>query len=57
VLEVDAAAMAADGHAFLLTGNGVWLTDAVPPRYLGHVGPEGRVPLRDLAQGAKPARP
>jgi putative RNA 2'-phosphotransferase len=34
VLEVDAAAMAADGHAFLLTGNGVWLTAAVPPPYL-----------------------
>ncbi len=34
VLEVDAAAMAADGHAFLRTDNGVWLTDAVPVRYL-----------------------
>jgi putative RNA 2'-phosphotransferase len=34
VLRVDAAAMAADGHVFLRSGNGVWLTDAVPPRYL-----------------------
>ena len=34
VLEVDAAAMAADGHDFFVTANGVWLTDAVPPRYL-----------------------
>lgn len=34
VLEVDAAAMAADGHDFFVTENGVWLTHAVPPRYL-----------------------
>jgi putative RNA 2'-phosphotransferase len=31
---VDAAAMAADGHTFRVTGNGVWLTAAVPARYL-----------------------
>ena len=35
VLAVDAAAMARDGHVFLRADNGVWLTDAVPPRYLG----------------------
>lgn len=34
VLNVDAAAMAADGHTFRVTGNGVWLTAAVPPQYL-----------------------
>jgi putative RNA 2'-phosphotransferase len=34
VLVVDAAAMAADGHEFRVSANGVWLTDAVPPRYL-----------------------
>ena len=34
VLEVDAAAMARDGHAFLRSDNGVWLVDAVPPSYL-----------------------
>jgi putative RNA 2'-phosphotransferase len=34
ILEVDAAAMAADGHTFWLTPNGVWLTDTVPARYL-----------------------
>lgn len=34
VLTVDAAAMAADGHAFYRSANGVWLTDHVPPRYL-----------------------
>lgn len=34
VLEVDAAAMAADGHIFLCSENGVWLTDDVPTRYL-----------------------
>jgi putative RNA 2'-phosphotransferase len=34
VLEVAAARMAADGHVFLRSDNGVWLTDAVPPGYL-----------------------
>ncbi|GGL99643.1 hypothetical protein GCM10011594_19490 [Nakamurella endophytica] len=34
VLRVDSAAMAAAGHAFFLTGNGVWLTDAVSPDFL-----------------------
>ncbi|MED7950532.1 RNA 2'-phosphotransferase [Streptomyces sp. BE20] len=34
VLEVDAAAMAAAGHEFRISANGVWLTDAVPPEYL-----------------------
>ncbi|WP_171168246.1 RNA 2'-phosphotransferase [Streptomyces sp. I05A-00742] len=34
VLPVDAGAMHAAGHVFLRTDNGVWLTDAVPPRFL-----------------------
>ncbi|MBO1414709.1 RNA 2'-phosphotransferase [Streptomyces sp. FH025] len=34
VLTVNAAAMAAAGHRFRLSDNGVWLTDAVPPQYL-----------------------
>jgi putative RNA 2'-phosphotransferase len=34
VLSVDAAAMHHDGHAFHVSANGVWLTKAVPPRYL-----------------------
>ncbi|HEX5740957.1 MAG TPA: RNA 2'-phosphotransferase [Pilimelia sp.] len=34
VLRVDAAAMAAAGHVFHRSANGVWLTDAVPPTYL-----------------------
>lgn len=34
VLTVDAAAMARDGHVFYRSANGVWLTDAVPARYL-----------------------
>lgn len=34
ILTVDAAAMRTDGHVFFVTGNGVWLTDAVPARYL-----------------------
>ena len=39
VLRVDAAAMARDGHAFLLAANGVWLTDAVAPGYLAEAPP------------------
>jgi putative RNA 2'-phosphotransferase len=34
VLRVDAEAMAADGFRFARSANGVWLTDAVPSRYL-----------------------
>ncbi len=34
VLVVDAAAMAADGHLFWRSDNGVWLAETVPPRYL-----------------------
>ena len=34
VLVVDAAAMAAAGHAFWRTSNGVWLTDEVPPQFI-----------------------
>lgn len=34
VLTVNAAAMAAAGHEFRLSENGVWLTDTVPPQYL-----------------------
>jgi len=34
ILVVDAAAMAAAGHEFYRSANGVWLTDAVPARYL-----------------------
>ena len=38
VLTVDAARMADDGHRFRVSANGVWLTDAVPPEYLGSPG-------------------
>ncbi|MGY1716492.1 RNA 2'-phosphotransferase [Geodermatophilus sp. SYSU D01106] len=34
VLAVDAAAMSRDGAVFTRSANGVWLVDAVPPRYL-----------------------
>ncbi|MEU2712715.1 RNA 2'-phosphotransferase [Streptomyces sp. NPDC007205] len=34
VLAVDAGAMHRDGHLFRVSANGVWLTRAVPPRYL-----------------------
>jgi len=34
VLRVDACRMRAEGIVFYCSDNGVWLTDAVPPRYL-----------------------
>jgi len=34
ILKVLAGRMAADGHAFFLSTNGVWLTDHVPPEYI-----------------------
>lgn len=34
ILNVDAARMAADGHVFMVSSNGVWLTEAVPAAYL-----------------------
>lgn len=34
ILRIAAAEMAANGHVFRLSGNGVWLTDHVPPRYI-----------------------
>jgi putative RNA 2'-phosphotransferase len=34
LLSVDCKAMLAEGHAFYLSENNVWLTDVVPPRYL-----------------------
>ncbi|GAA3227255.1 RNA 2'-phosphotransferase [Streptomyces sp. XM83C] len=39
VLSVDAGSMHRDGHVFHVSTNGVWLTEAVPPRYLRF--PEG----------------
>ncbi|MFD5227683.1 RNA 2'-phosphotransferase [Streptomyces qaidamensis] len=39
VLGVDASAMHADGHVFHVSANGVWLTQAVLPRYLRFPGP------------------
>jgi putative RNA 2'-phosphotransferase len=38
VLRVDAAGMAATGHAFQVSANGVWLTASVPPEYLHRIG-------------------
>ena len=34
ILVVDAGRMHRDGHKFLLSANGVWLTDSVAPAYL-----------------------
>jgi putative RNA 2'-phosphotransferase len=34
IITVDSGAMARDGHLFYRSTNGVWLTDAVPARYL-----------------------
>lgn len=41
VLAVDAAGLAAEGHEFRLSANGVWLTDRVPSQWLRQV-PEPR---------------
>jgi putative RNA 2'-phosphotransferase len=38
VLMVDCLAMAAAGHMFYRSANGVWLTDQVPPDYLTDAG-------------------
>ena len=35
VLIIDSAGLYRDGHALFLSRNGVWLTKAVPPRYIG----------------------
>jgi putative RNA 2'-phosphotransferase len=35
VLTVSSAAMAAQGHVFIRADNGVWMTTAVPARFLG----------------------
>ena len=37
ILTVDARGLYQDGHRFLLSANGVWLTDAVPTGYLSRV--------------------
>lgn len=34
LLSIDARQMLAAGHEFLVTGNQVWLTEHVPPKYL-----------------------
>lgn len=34
VLVIEAGKMAADGHLFYCSANGVWLTDHVPPAYI-----------------------
>ncbi|MER6995299.1 RNA 2'-phosphotransferase [Streptomyces sp. NPDC000410] len=38
VLSVHAGAMHRAGHVFHISANGVWLTDAVPPRFLRFPG-------------------
>lgn len=35
ILRIAAAEMAVEGHVFRLSANGVWLTDHVPPRFIG----------------------
>jgi putative RNA 2'-phosphotransferase len=41
ILKVDSKAMAAAGHLFYRSANGVWLTDAVPPSFLALPGTDG----------------
>jgi putative RNA 2'-phosphotransferase len=35
ILRIDAAGMHGDGHTFFQAANGVWLTAAVPPQWIG----------------------
>ncbi|MBY6159425.1 RNA 2'-phosphotransferase [Mameliella alba] len=35
VLQIAAVSMASEGHTFHLADNGVWLTDTVPPKFVG----------------------
>ena len=35
VLTIDTVAMLAAGHQFYLADNGVWLTETVPPQFIG----------------------
>lgn len=39
IFQIDAAAMAASGHLFYCSDNGVWLTDFVPAVYLSPYSP------------------
>jgi len=39
IFQVDAAAMASSGHLFYCSDNGVWLTDAVPAKFLSPDSP------------------
>lgn len=41
VLVVDTRAMHAEGHTFFVSENGVWLVDAVPPRFLQRLDRDG----------------
>lgn len=34
ILTIDAQSMAAEGHEFRVSDNGVWLVDEVPPRFI-----------------------
>jgi putative RNA 2'-phosphotransferase len=40
VLAVQADQMHAAGHEFFITGNNVWLTEHVPPKYIAVIGHE-----------------
>ncbi len=37
LLAIDAKQMLSDGYEFFITGNNVWLTDHVPPKYLAEI--------------------
>jgi len=38
ILKIDSLAMQEDGHEFMCSENGVWLTESVPSRYISKVG-------------------
>ena len=49
VLAVDAAAMAAAGHRFQCSANGVWLTEHVPPAFIRRLTRSGRRMMTGVA--------
>jgi putative RNA 2'-phosphotransferase len=46
VLRIRALEMHQHGHQFFLSGNGVWLTESVPPEFIDF--PEGNIGKKDL---------
>ena len=57
VLAVDAAGMAAAGHRFSRSANGVWLVDAVPPEFLSLADHDDTTAVSGADEECDPHRP